>query len=259
MAKDRVDERGRRANVVKDRRNAGQRNFYIALGAIALVGVAALAYKMNAGGRAAEISTVGVVAKPAEAKPYTIGKPDAPVTVIEFADFECPGCGQYATLTEPDVRQRLVDGGVIQYHYYDYPLTQHLNSLFASNAASCADDQGKFWPMHDALFNGQPNWNGEASRDPKAIFRGYAKDIGLDVSKWEQCYDSHPHLARILSNRAYGESLKVNQTPTFIIGKRQMPGALTYDRFKLYVDSALADAGVKPAAADSARKKSTGP
>ena len=175
---------------------------------------------------------------PAVAKGYTMGRPDAPVQILEFADFECPACGNYSVVTEPDVRKRIIEPGLARVTYYDFPLPQHKNTLSASESAACANDQGKFWEMHDRLFQGQTDWNTEATSDPVSVMQGYAKAIGLDVDKWRACVDSRTHEREILANKAEGERRQVNQTPTFVIGNRMVPGSLTDDQIKAYVDSA---------------------
>ena len=92
-----------------------------------------------------------------------MGSATAPLEVTEFGDFECPQCGRFATLTEPDVRTRLVNTGTIRWRYIDFPLEMHRNTWNASIAAACADEQGKFWEMHDAIFAAQDRWDGEAT------------------------------------------------------------------------------------------------
>ena len=179
---------------------------------------------------------------PAVAKGYVLGRPDAPVHIMEFADFECPACANYTVVTEPDVRKRVIDSGLAQVTYYDFPLPQHKNTLAASEAAACANDQGKFWEMHDRLFQGQGDWNTEATSSPEKIMKGYAKDIGLDVDRWQQCVDQRTHLRDIQANQAEGERHHVNETPTFVIGNRMVPGAITFDELHAYVDSARAAA-----------------
>jgi protein-disulfide isomerase len=169
------------------------------------------------------------------------------VQVLEFADFECPACGQFYVLTEPDVRQRLIETGEISYRFFDYPLPGHKNTWPASHAAACANEQGKFWQMHDLIFQGQDQWNGEATSRPKGVFKGYAETIGLDVGKWEQCFDDQKFLRNIQSHRAEAERRMVGSTPTFIIGSRMVPGSISFDKFKAYVDSAKAE--LPPAAA----------
>ena len=181
-----------------------------------------------------------------------MGNPNAPVQIMEFADFECPACGQFATVTEPDVRKRIVETGLASYRFFDFPLTEiHKNTLAASNAAACASDQGKFWEMHDQLYEHQPQWSTEATSDPKKFFERYATQIGLDVSTWNKCYDDQRHLQRIMSNRAEGERRNVRQTPTFVIGTKMIPGSLPYDMIKAYVDTAAAQVARSATTADS--------
>lgn len=222
--------------MVKGTRPAGLRSFYIALAVVAVIGVLLIVHSAL-GRRTVVIDTSHITPNVADARSYVLGSPTAPVKVMEFADFECPACGQFAAVTEPDVR-RLVDSGIVRYHYYDFPLSQHRNTLAASIAAACADDQGKFWPMHDRLFAGQLDWNTEATSNPEPVFDGYARAIGLDVSKWKTCFDAHRHLKRILGNRREGAAYHVEETPTFVIGGKMLAGPLPYDVFRAYVDSA---------------------
>lgn len=229
----------RRANVVKEQRAQSTKQFYLVLVGIAVIG--GLLIWRTAGKANSRVVAVDVKATPAQAEGYLMGNPNAPVQIMEFADFECPACGQFATVTEPDVRKRIVQTGLASYRFFDFPLTDiHQNTLAASNAAACASDQGKFWEMHDQLYEHQPEWSSEATSDPKKFFGRYASQIGLDVSTWSKCYDGQRHLPRILSNRAEGERRNIRQTPTFIIGTKMIPGALPYDMIKAYVDSAAA-------------------
>jgi protein-disulfide isomerase len=250
MAKQRLDAgRGRRADVVKKAKNTKSRTpFYAGLAIIALVGVGALAYVSNRPKGAA--TTVDPAIPAGEARGYLLGKPDAPVQVIEFADFECPACGQFATLTEPDIRKRLVEPGLVSYRFYDFPLAMHRNTWQASNAAACADEQGKFWEMHEQLFTNQDRWDGQATSRPKAQFEQYARAIGLNADQWEACYDARKYEPRIKANEAFATKSGASQTPTFVIGNKMIGGAIGYDRFKAYVDSALAlaktDTSTKP-------------
>ena len=212
--------------------------FLWVLGLIALVGVAALGYvasKPKSSSVAANDVADTTNAGPAQG--YLIGKVDAPVKIVEFADFECPLCGGFATITEPDVRTRIIDPGLANLTYYDFPLTQHRNTLAASNAAACADEQGKFWPMHDRIFQGQDEWNGEATDAPKPFLKRYAGEVGLDVAKWESCYDARKYQKRISANLAEGLRRGVGSTPTFIIGNKMYPGLNSYDEMKKLVDS----------------------
>jgi protein-disulfide isomerase len=225
---------------VREARSASSRPkaFYWLLGAIVLVGVAALAYVVTK----PKSAPTDVLAGPdtANAGPsqgYLMGKVDAPVQILEFADFECPGCAGFSVVTEPDVRTRIIEPGLASVTYFDFPLTQHRNTLPASNAAACADEQGKFWPMHDRLFQAQNEWNGEATDTPKPFFQRYAQEVGLDVPQWEKCYDARKYQKRISANLAEGLRRGVGSTPSFIIGNKLYAGMRSYDEMKKIVDS----------------------
>jgi protein-disulfide isomerase len=228
--------RGRRPGVVNKRRGNSSQRFYMVLALVAVAGALLIIRTARTPQFKPVVTTAPII--PVQAEGYLLGNPNAPVQVMEFADFECPACGNFSVITEPDVRARIVNAGLASYRFFDFPLPMHKNTMAASNAAACAADQGKFWEMHDLLFRNQPEWNGEATSEPKKIFLGYAKQLGLDTDTWEKCFDQQLHQSRILANQAEGNRRKVQSTPTFIIGTRMIPGALSYDQFKAFVDSA---------------------
>lgn len=237
--------RGRRPGVVtKSRGNSAQR-FYVVLALVVVAGALLIVRAARAPRVRANVTTAPIT--PATAEGYLLGNPNAPVQIMEFADFECPACGNFSVITEPDVRARIVNTGLASYRFFDYPLPMHKNTMAASNAAACAADQGKFWEMHDALFRNQPEWNGEATDNPKKVFMGYAKELNLNSDSFEKCFDAQTHQPRILANQAEGARRRVQSTPTFIIGTRMIPGAMSYDVFKAYVDSATKEAPVTKA------------
>ena len=255
MAKQPMDEgRGRGKNVVKQSAKKSQSSFYALLGLVAAVFGIFIVYQITKP-KAPESTAVDPSVPLPKAEGYLLGRADAPVQVLEFADFECPACGQFYVLTEPDVRQRLIETGEINYRFLDFPLPGHKNTWPASHAAACANEQGKFWEMHDQIFMGQDKWNGEATSRPKGVFKDFSKAIGLDVAKWETCYDDQKFLRNIQANRAEAEKRRVASTPTFIIGSKMVAGSISYDKFKAYVDSAKAEvAAAAPAATDTAKK-----
>ncbi len=240
MAKKPMDAgRGRGSNVVKKSAKKRQGNFYALLGLVAAVLAIFIVYQVSKP-KPPDVITFAPSDSLPKAEGYLLGKEDAPVQVVAFADFECPACGQFFVLTEPDVRQRLVETGEISYRYIDFPLPGHRNTWPASNAAACANEQGKFWQMHDMLFQGQDQWNGEATSRPKGVFEDYAKAIGLDVKQWEKCFDDQKYLRNIQANRAEAERRMVGSTPSFLIGNKLVAGSIPFDKFKAYVDSAKA-------------------
>ncbi|MBL0891545.1 MAG: thioredoxin domain-containing protein [Gemmatimonadaceae bacterium] len=182
-----------------------------------------------------------------EAQGYLRGNPDAPITIAEFADFECPGCGQFATLQGPDIKSRIIDAGLANFRFYDFPLTSiHPNTISAHMAAACASDQGKFWEMHDLIFAGQYDWNGQATSNPRKFMDSYAQQLGLDMKAFGECFDTQKHLPRIQANAKMGTERGVGSTPTLMINNRIYAGGLTADQIKKIVDSLVAAA---PAAA----------
>ena len=244
MAKPKVPN----AHTTHGRPAGGRRPFYLLLAVVALVAVAAMVWASRRAGPST-VATVDPTLPPPQVEGYLLGNPDAPIEVQEWADFECPGCMQFATVTEPDVRTRLVETGQVKFRYFFYPLTEiHPAAAEAAHAAACAADQQKFWEMHDALFQGFNDWAAGRARNPRNVFRGYAERAGLDEDAWDACMESGRHRALVAAHRAEGDRRGVGSTPTFFIGGRRIEEVLSYDRLKLFVDSAAAAgaAGAQP-------------
>jgi protein-disulfide isomerase len=236
--------------------------FMLGMATVVVIGAVAIATLVTKKGRQ-PLTEIDMVGQPSQARGYVFGDTTAPVQIIEFADFECPACGQFAMLTEPDVRSRLVQTKQAYVRFFDYPLPMHRNTWDASHAAACADEQGKFWQMHDTLFANQDRWNGEATSKPKSLFMGYARELGLNEGQFEKCWDDRKYQSRIASNRAEAERRHVSQTPSFIIGNKLIAGALGYDEMKkLVVDAVVAQpatgsttpAGPRPLIAPASRQ-----
>ena len=235
------------------RRPPDRKKFYVTLGALAILGIAAIAYLAAGPNSASTATTIDPNLPPPAVEGYLMGSPAAPIEIAEWADFECPGCAQFATMTEPDMRTRIVDAGLARFRFYDFPLPQHPNAMAAHLAAACGGDQNKFWEMHDRIFQNQHRWNGQAARNPKSLFAKYAEEAGLDENAWDDCYDEKRHVARIQASVAEGQKRGVGSTPTFFIGNMKVNSVLTYDELKRLVDS-LTVASRKPA--DSTAKPS---
>ena len=216
--------------------------FYALIAGIFIVAAIAIAYKLRS---APKPIVIAQGMKLPKAEGYLLGKPDAPVTILEFADFECPQCANFSAITEPDVRTRIVDAGLANLRFYDFPLPDlHPNTLFASLAASCAADQGKFWPMHDLLMAGQTDWEGREHKNPKPMFDGYVKKLGIDEAKFNACFDSTANISRVEANRQAGLAYQVTGTPSFVIGGKMYPGNMNYDRIKSLVDAERVKLGI---------------
>jgi protein-disulfide isomerase len=234
--------------VAKTNPRASQKQFTFLIVAIAIIGAGALGWvatRPKGGGEAVDPNLpIGT------AEGFLLGKPDAPVQIIEFADFECPACAQFAMLTEPDIRARLVNTGMVSVRFFVFPLPMHKNTWAASNAAFCANEQGKFWEMHDRLFYTQDLWNTQATSSPDKKMKGYAADLGLDANKFEECYDSKRHYPNIKASGVEAQTRLIDETPSFIIGGKKYAGSLPYDEIKKLVDAEL----VKVGKADTAKK-----
>jgi protein-disulfide isomerase len=205
-------QRGRVAQ--KKRSNSSMGIFYAILALIAIVGVALLvvANQRPTGddsNRQTIRSTVSLESLP------TRGKPDAPVTVVEYADFQCPACGVFATTMEAGIVKDYVDTGKVRFVFHDFPLPQHANAIPAAEAARCAADQNAFWPFHDLLYTKQAEW--ENSQQPLAQFAVYAEQLKLDRTAFETCFTSNKHQAEITQLYQDSEKGGVNQTPTFVL------------------------------------------
>jgi protein-disulfide isomerase len=159
----------------------------------------------------------------------TRGQVDAPIEMIEFSDFQCPYCFG----VNPTVAQVLSTyGDRIHFVYREYPLPNHQNARPASEAAQCANEQGKFWPYHDKLFANQ-------QRLSATDFKQYAVDLGLDPPRFNSCVDSHKYAALVEADVAAGNDAGVNGTPAFFINGRILSGAQPFDAFKKIIDEEL--------------------
>jgi protein-disulfide isomerase len=262
MGKDRMEagRRGEGSGVVKGqgkknataavRRGDNKRWFYIALAAIVVGGIAALSWLSTRS--SATVTQVDTTLPPIPNQGHVMGSDSAPLEVVEFGDFECPACGSFATLTEPDVKARLVNTGLIRFRYVDFPLSMHPNAWPAHLASWCAGEQGKFWEMHDAIFMNQDRWNTQATNRPERVLSGLAQQVGVNMDQYEGCMSSRKYQQQVRANVDEGIRRSVGGTPTFFIGNLKIDRPLSYDQFKKYVDDALpaaraAKAGTKTA------------
>lgn len=140
------------------------------------------------------------------------GPTDAKVTLVEFGDFQCPACGT----VHPVLKQVLVDyAGKIQFVFRHFPLSIHANAQLAARAAEAAGSQGKFWEMHDYLYEHQNDWSFQLK--PEAKFAEYARQLGLDLDKFKADTTSTSLADKIGNDMGDGEALGVNATPTIYL------------------------------------------
>lgn len=215
------------------------RRFYALLGVVALAGAAAVWY---AAARPRPTGLGPSAPPPVPATDgfagFTLGSDSAPVEVVEYADFECPACAQFAAVQMPTIREQLIATGKVRWRHRDFPLPSHPYSRFAAHAAHCGAEQGKFWEMHDQLFYNH-SW-AQTGRDPGRLFRDLAVKIGLDARAYDACMESGRHAGRIEASRVEGERIGVNGTPTFFVNGRRWGGRNASDEFKRVADSLIA-------------------
>jgi protein-disulfide isomerase len=166
------------------------------------------------------------------------GSASAPVWVIEVSDFQCPFCRQFHDESYGELKRAYVDSGKVRLAYVNFPLSMHRNAYAASEAAMCAAAQEKFWPMHDALFTTQKQWEGLAA--PQQLFDSLAAAQGVDLASFRKCVSGH--LTKPLIDADIDRATKqgVESTPTFLIGGMMVTGAQPLANFRHAIDSALA-------------------
>jgi len=173
------------------------------------------------------------------------GNPDAPVTVVEYSDFQCPFCSRFFQQTLPLIEENYIDTGKIKFVYKDLPLDSlHPNARTTHIASECADEQGKFWEYHDVLFEKQSEWQRLSSTDLSTTLTSYASDLGLQSASFETCLQSQEIADEVNRDVLEAASFGTTGTPTFFIGNEKdgfikLVGAQPYTAFQRVIDNLL--------------------
>ncbi|HWS53772.1 MAG TPA: thioredoxin domain-containing protein [Pyrinomonadaceae bacterium] len=178
---------------------------------------------------------------PGAQPPHSVGPETAPVTLEEFGDFQCPPCGRMHPLVQEIEKDY---GDRLRFVYRHFPLQQlHKNAFSAARAAEAAGMQGKFWEMHDLIFDNQLQW--AESPEPRNIFNDYARRLGLSVEKFQSDMARQDVADRVMADYQRGNSLGVTGTPTFFVNGRELPGTQALDPayLRAQIDQALGAAG----------------
>jgi protein-disulfide isomerase len=173
-----------------------------------------------------------------------LGDKNAKVTIIEFTDFQCPFCSRHFSQTFGQIKTNYIDTGKVKYVSRDFPLGFHPNAQKAAETSECADEQGKFWQMHDKLFTSQGEWSNLGSADAATKFKQYAADLGLNAAKFADCFDNGKMKAEIAKDQQDGSDSGIDGTPGFwILGPngqtKQISGAYPYATFQATIDEYL--------------------
>jgi protein-disulfide isomerase len=162
----------------------------------------------------------------------SLGNPDAPVTIIEFGDFECPFCKKFSLETKPQLEKNEINEGKVRLIWKDFPLSIHSRAEAAHEAARCAQDQGKFWEYHDLLYANQQQLG-------KNDLKKYATELRLDTKEFNECVDSRRFSNLVAEGLAEGTAAGVRGTPSFLINGRLVVGALPYATFSQAIEDAF--------------------
>lgn len=160
------------------------------------------------------------------------GDKDAPVTIVEWSDYECPFCGRFYTNTLRQIEEQYVKTGKVKFVYRDFPLGFHPQAQKAAEAAECAGEQGKYFEMHDLLFE-------KGVSGGVTSFKQFASDIGLDTGKFNSCLDSGEMASEIAKDMKDGAAVGIQGTPGFIINGKLVSGAQPFSVFQAEIENAL--------------------
>jgi protein-disulfide isomerase len=173
-----------------------------------------------------------------------LGRADAPVTLVEFSDYQCPFCQRFFATTLSAIKKQYVEAGKVRYVFRDFPLDQiHPQARKAAEAAHCAGELGKYWEMHDLLFQNQ-----KALAPPQ--FAEHARTVGMDGAKFDECLSLGRYAARVTRGVTDGAAVGVQATPTFVVGKTKpgdvvegtvIRGAQPLETFRRFIDQKLAE------------------
>lgn len=176
---------------------------------------------------------IGGAVKAADDSDWIKGAPlkDTKVTLIEYSDFECPACGAYY----PMVKQLGQEFKNISIIYRHFPLPQHANARGAAQAAEAAGQQGKFWEMHNLLFDNQTTWSGSTAAEQ--IFTAYAQNLGLEMTKFKTDFNSAETKTKIEADYQSGAK-EIDGTPTFFLNDKKIQNPQNYDDFRSIIQQA---------------------
>ena len=162
-----------------------------------------------------------------------LGDKNAPVTIIEFSDFECPFCARFYKQTLPQLQRAYIDTGKVKLVYRDFPLSFHPNAQKAAEAAECVREQGgdeAYFKMHDAIFENQPSLS-------ESNLKVWAQDLGYDI---DSCLDSDKFRSEVQKDFADGQAAGISGTPSFFINGQKLVGAQPFSAFQQIIEAELA-------------------
>ncbi|HET7601577.1 MAG TPA: thioredoxin domain-containing protein [Gemmatimonadales bacterium] len=169
-----------------------------------------------------------------------LGRRDAPVTIYEMSDFQCPFCRRHALETFPILKREYIETGKVRYVFINFPITEiHPNALPAAELGLCAARQHKFWPLHDLLFSAQQSW--APLTDPEAVLLGLADSVGMNRKATLACLADTTVAAAVEAEAVASVRTGANATPSFYIEGGLLVGAQPMEVFRPILDSIIAE------------------
>lgn len=203
------------------------KRFYVIIGVVAVGGIAVVGFALRGGSSAAsEPVDLGDIANEdlvALAQGMVYGNPDAPATIMEFGNYQCPACQTFALQIKPQVDLAYIETGQAKFVYYDFPNPGFPHSFLAARAARCAGDQDRYFEYHDAVYSTQQSWSRPDS--PFGHFNDLAEQVGLDTEAFETCLDSDRHADVVTANLTLAQMLGAPGTPTIFVHREGEGGA----------------------------------
>lgn len=194
------------------------KKFYLGLGVVAVAGAAFLASSMRGGAVASEpVDMAGLADQELIdlAKGQVYGDPDAPITIMEFGDYQCPACRYFGLSVKSQINLAYIETGQAKLVFHDFPLTAHPHAFLAARAAWCASDEDRYFDYHDALFNSQESWSPQG--DASGAFLDLAADLGLNREAFKGCLESDKYADVVSANQQLGLRMGVGGTPTIFV------------------------------------------
>lgn len=169
-----------------------------------------------------------------------IGDAKAKVTIIEFADYQCPNCRAFWRETLPRLKKEYVDTGKVRIVFRDFPVQEiHPEATIAAIAAECADDQGKYFEVHDKIFREQDRRGRDVVRFRAQELKRWAMEVGLDPAPFNECLDTARHRDEVAKDLADATSVGINGTPVFFVNGRLLAGAHPFSTFQKVIEEEL--------------------
>ena len=203
--------------------------------AVFLIILALILWGLTVAMNKSSVSTTNNLIPPApvSTSDHILGPSNAPVTMIEYGDFECPACGVYFPLVERLMKEA---SSTVRLVFRHFPLPQHANALITAEASEAASLQGKFWDMYRLIYEHQSDWSNLT--DAHDILDSYAGQIGLDMVKFKADLDSAAVKTLIANDQAEGVKIGIEGTPTFFVNGKAITNPQSYEAFKSLIEAA---------------------